>query len=328
MLAWSVVRHADPPAALELRSVDPPVPGPGAVRVRVHATSCNFADTLLCRGRYQVRPEFPYTPGLETCGVVEAVGADVPDTLVGRRVVGQPTLPFGGFAEHAVLPSDHLFDVPETVSSALASTLHLTYLTAWLGLHTRAGLRPGDVVVVTSAAGGVGAAAAQLAKAAGAHVIAVVSSAAKARIARDAGLDVVVNRGDGDVVAAVRAASPTGDADIVFESLGGDSYREATKYVAFEGRIVVVGFASGTVPEPALGHPMVKNYTIAGLHWSLYLSRRPDLVRAAQRDIFELLAAGRIAVPDPRTVTLHEVPAALDALAGGATHGKTVMLIR
>jgi NADPH2:quinone reductase len=327
MRAWSVVRHADPLAALELRSVDPPDPGPGEVRVRVYATSCNFADTLLCRGQYQVRPPLPFTPGLETCGVVDAVGDGVPPSLLGRRVVGQPVLPFGGFAEWTVMRADHVFDVPDSVDSPMAATLHLTYLTAWLGLHRRAGLQPDDLVVVTSVAGGVGAAAAQLAKAAGARVIGIASGAAKCASAREAGVDIVLDRNDGDIVNRVRADCIRGSADVVFESLGGESYLEATRYVGFEGRIVVVGFASGTIPEAKLNHAMVKNYSIEGLHWSLYLAHNHDLVRRAQQEVFQLLADQRIRPPEPRQISVDEVAAALNELAGRSTQGKTVMVV-
>jgi NADPH2:quinone reductase len=326
--AWQVLDHGEPATALRLRDdVPQPRPGPGELLVRVHSTSCNFADVLLCRGAYQARPAFPFSPGLECCGTVEDVGDPRDADLIGARVVGQPQLPHGGFAEYALMPRDAATLVPDEVDSAVASTLHLTYLTGWLGLHRCGRLTPDDVVVVTAAAGGVGSAAAQLAMAHGATVIGITSTPEKAELLRELGMSLVVDRSKDDVIEQVRHLSPNGGADVIFETVGGSAYDEATKFVNFEGRIVVVGFAGGTIPQPSLSNAFVKNYTIAGLHWSLYLRHRPDVVREGQREIFDLYRQGRIRVPSPNQVDLSALPDELTKLAAGETAAKIVVTL-
>jgi NADPH2:quinone reductase len=325
MQAWQVTRHAEPREALRLSHSPLPSPASDQVLVKVGATACNYADTLLCRGLYQVSPDMPFTPGLETCGVIEAVGRDTQPDLIGRRVLGQPVLPHGGFAEFALMEAGALVEVPDVIPDTVAATLHLTYLTAWLALHRRTRMTSGDTVVVTSAAGGVGLAASQLAMAAGAHLIAIVSGEDKRAMLEAQGVQCIIDRLKGGVVEKVRRLCPQGGADIVFESIGGDSYEEARRYVGFEGKIVVVGFASGTIPVAQLSHPFVKNYTIAGLHWSLYWQHQPDLVRQAQWDIFAKAQSGQIAPLISRAFGIEGVADALGELAGGRTHGKLVM---
>lgn len=324
--AWKVREYGEPHSVLRLEQTPPPIPGPGQVRVRVTAASCNFADVLLCRGQYQQKPSPPFTPGLEVCGRVDDLGAGVDIQLLTQRIVGQALLPHGGFADYTLMNAADTHPVPHSIDDATAATLHLTYLTAWLGLHRRAEMTAGDVVVVTAGAGGVGSAAVQIARAGGATVIAIVSDPNKAATATALGADVVIDRSHVDVIQAVKAAAPNG-VDIVFDSVGGRAYEQAAKYIGFEGRIIVVGFASGTIPEPRLNHALVKNYTIAGLHWSLYTERCPELVRAAQRDIFDMAAMGLIDPLITSRVDIGDLPRALRELASGTTQGKTVVTV-
>ncbi len=324
MRAWRVTRHGDPRDVLRLDEVEPPAPAADQVEVAVLAASCNFADVLLCRGRYQQRPALPFTPGLEVCGRVTRVGPGADTALVGARVVGQPLLPHGGFAETALLRAQHCHLVPPDVDDLTAATAHLTQLTAWLGLHRRGAVQAGETVVVTAAAGGVGSAAVQIARAAGAVVIAVTSGPDKAATARRLGAHHVVDR-SGDVIGGIRRLAPHG-VDVVFESVGGQAFAQATRYVAFEGRIIVVGFAGGDTPRAALDHTMVKNYTIAGLHWSLYRDHHPSLVREGQNAVFALLAAGQL-TPDVTPVPFADLPTALEQLAAGRIRGKAVITV-
>ncbi|PBC39562.1 alcohol dehydrogenase [Rhodococcus sp. ACS1] len=322
--AWQVHEYGEPGSVLTLGNVPDLNPGDGQVRVRVAATSCNFADVLLCRGQYQHKPVPPFTPGLEVCGIIDGIGEGVDPTLLGTRIVGQPILPHGGFAETALMNAADTYSVPGLIDDSTAATLHLTYLTAFLGLHRRAAMRAGDTVVVTAAAGGVGSAAVQIARAAGARVIGIVSGADKADAAARMGADTVIDRTTADVIECVRAAAPDG-ADIVFDTAGGQAYELATKYIAFEGRIIVVGFASGSIPQPHLNHAFVKNYTISGLHWSLYQRYRPELVRHAQTAIFEMASKGKIEPLITAQVGLDDLPDALEDLARGRTQGKMVV---
>lgn len=323
--AWRVRQYGEPGVVMRWEDGPGPQAAPGQVRVRVRAVSCNFADVLLCRGKYQEKPPPPFTPGLEVCGVVDQVGRGVDPALVGTRVVGQPVLPHGGFAELALLDAAAVLTVPEGIDDSTAATLHLTYLTAWLGLHRRAAVQEGDVVVVTAAAGGVGSAAVQMARAAGARVIGIASGPAKVGAVTRLGVDLAIDGAQDDVVTRIRDFAPAG-AHIVFETVGGRAYESATKYIGFEGTIVVVGFAGGTIPAPQLNHAFVKNYTIAGLHWTLYRHRQPDLIRQAQAEIFALAGCGAISPLITTHSGFDHVPSALEDLAGGRIEGKAVVV--
>ena len=322
--AWTVREHGDPEMVLRWEMMPDPRLATGQVRVRVAATSCNFADVLLCRGDYQQKPTMPFTPGLEVCGIVDQIGEGVAPELLGRRVVGQPTLPHGGYAELAVMEAYGAVAVPEELDDVVAATLHLTYLTAWLGLHRRARIGVGDIVVVTAAAGGVGSAAIQLACAAGAMVIGIASGPEKVAQVAALGAQLAIDGSSEDVIARVKEAAPRG-ADVVFDPVGGDAYECATKYIAFEGTIVVAGFASGAIPQPRLNHAFVKNYTIAGLHWTLYRHQNPMLLQQAQSALFDMASTGEIAPLITARLGIADVPQALNALARGNTLGKTVI---
>lgn len=197
MQAWQVHRNGEPSEVMELAGVERPVPGDGQVLLRVRAANINFPDALMCRGQYQVRPPMPFTPGVEICG----------ETEDGRRVLANPALPHGGFAEYAVADAAALLPAPDTLDDAEAAALHIGYQTCWFGLHRRAHLQAGETLLVHAAAGGVGSAAVQLGKAAGATVIGVVGGEEKAKAARDLGCDAVIDRRAQDVIAAVKEAT-------------------------------------------------------------------------------------------------------------------------
>jgi len=324
---WQVVRHGSPSDALELGDRSVPEPGPGELVVRTRAVALNFPDVLLCRGEYQVRPELPFPPGIEACGEVVAVGSDAAESgafAVGDRVVGSR---IGTLAEHAVLDAAVSFPAPDALSDAEASGLIIAYQTAYVALHRRAQLQAGETVLVHAAAGGVGTAAVQLAKAAGARVIGVVSSPAKAEVARSCGADEVVDRTSEDVIARVKKLAGRHGVDVVFDPVGGDAFDQSTKVIAFEGRIVVVGFAGGRMQEVKPNHALVKNYSVLGLHWALYNQFRPDLVREAHGELTRLAAEGLIRPVIGEQVGFADAPEALDRLAAGATVGRSVVTV-
>ncbi|MEU0333527.1 NADPH:quinone oxidoreductase family protein [Streptomyces sp. NPDC006193] len=318
MQAWHVHENGEPGEVMRLTEVERPVPGDGQVLLRVRAAAVNFPDALLCRGQYQVRPPLPFTPGVEICG----------ETGDGRRVIANPALPYGGFAEYALADARALLPAPESLDDAEAAALHIGYQTGWFGLHRRARLEAGETLLVHAAAGGVGSAAVQLGKAAGATVIAVVGGAEKAAVARELGCDAVVDRHTEDVVAAVKEATGGRGADVVFDPVGGDAYAQSAKLVAFEGRIVVVGFAGGAVPSPALNHALVKNYSILGLHWGLYAARNPELVRRCHGELTDLAARGAIRPLVSERVPLDGAAGAVQRVADGVTTGRIVVLPR
>ncbi|TPX03773.1 NADPH:quinone oxidoreductase family protein, partial [Schumannella luteola] len=271
--AWQATGYGEPGEVLALVERDVPDPGPGEIRIRVAAIALNFPDVLLCRGRYQVRPEPPFVPGVECCGTVTAVGADVVGVAVGDRVVGTM---IGVMAEEAVLPAGSVFPAPPELTDAEAAALTVGYQTAWVGLHHRANLQSGETVLVTAAAGGVGSAAVQLAAAAGARVIGVVGSAAKGELARRLGAEVVIDRSTEDILARVREETGGRGADVVFDPVGGDTYAAAQRATAFEGRLLIVGFAGGDVQQIPANLLLVKNISAVGVYWGLYLERGSD----------------------------------------------------
>jgi NADPH2:quinone reductase len=326
MKAWQVLAHGEPEKVLSLAEIPVPEPGPGQMLVRVRAAALNFPDVLLCRGEYQIRPELPFTPGVELCGEVTAVGEGVDPGRVGSRVIGNPVLPHGALADFTLMNTAEAFDAPDSLDDAEAAALHIAYQTAWFALHRRAGLKPGETVLVHAAAGGVGSATVQLAKAAGAKVIGVVGGPEKAKVARELGADLVVDRTTEDFVGVVKQATGGRGADVVFDPVGGAAYAGSTKCIAFEGRIVVVGFAGGTVPAPPLNHALVKNYSILGLHWGVYKLRDPASIGAAHEALCALADQGVIKPLISERVGLDRVPAALTVLGAGGTTGRVAVL--
>ncbi|MGY1524456.1 NADPH:quinone oxidoreductase family protein [Streptomyces sp. MN3] len=316
MQAWQVHELGEPGEVMRLADVERPTPGEGQVLLRVRAADINFPDALMCRGQYQVRPPLPFTPGVEICG----------ETEDGRRVIANPALPHGGFAEYALADAAALLPAPDALDDAEAAALHIGYQTAWFALHRRARLEAGETLLVHAAAGGVGSAAVQLGKAAGATVIGVAGGADKAAVARDLGCDVVIDRREQDVVAAVKEATGGRGADVIFDPVGGDAYTQSARTVAFEGRIVIVGFASGTIPSPGLNHALIKNYAILGLHWGLYNTRNPELVRHCHEQLTDLAAKGAIKPLVSERVPLAGAADAVQRVADGVTTGRVTVL--
>jgi NADPH:quinone reductase len=324
--AWQLSRYGEPQDALELAEVPQPSPGPGQLLVRVLAAAANFPDALMCLGTYQVRPPLPFCPGVELCGEVVAAGPDVTGFAAGDRVIGGAVLPHGAFAEYALMDAAVALPAPAGLDDAEAAPFHITYQTGWFGLHRRARLAPGETLLVHAAAGGVGSGAVQLGKAAGARVIGVAGAPEKAAVARELGADVVVDRHSEDFVAVVKEVTGGRGADVVYDPVGGDAFRKSTKCIAFEGRILVVGFASGDIPSAALNHALVKNYSIVGLHWGLYQQRDPGAIVDCHAELTRLVAAGSIRPLISERLTLADVPDGLRRLAAGTTIGRVVFL--
>ncbi|MDH2387924.1 NADPH:quinone oxidoreductase family protein [Streptomyces sp. HNM0663] len=316
MHAWRVHSHGEPGEAMRLEEAPRPVPGPGQLLLRVRAANVNFPDALLCRGQYQVRPPLPFTPGVEICG----------ETEDGRRVIAAAALPHGGFAEYAVAEEADVLPAPEALDDAAAAALHIGYQTAWFALHRRARLQSGETLLVHAAAGGTGSAAVQLGRAAGARVIGVVGGPDKARTAKELGCDLVIDRRADDIAATVKEATGGRGADVVYDPVGGDAYAASAKCVAFEGRIVVVGFAGGAIPTPALNHALVKNYSIVGLHWGLYRQADPGAVRHCHAELTRLAADGVVRPLVSGRVALADAADAVQRVADGATVGRLVVV--
>jgi NADPH:quinone reductase len=324
MRAWQVQQAGEPGDVLALAEVPDPEPGPGQLLVRVLGAAANFPDVLMCRGMYQVRPPYPFTPGVELCGEIVALGSGVTGFAAGDRVIGGPVLPFGAFAELAVMNAATVLPAPEGLDDAEAAAFFITYQTGWFGLHRRARLAAGETLLVQAAAGGVGSGAVQLGKAAGARVIGVVGGERKAEVARGLGADVVIDRLTEDFVPVVKEVTGGRGADVIYDSVGGQAYARSTKCIAFEGRILVIGFASGEIPSAALNHALIKNYSIVGLHWGLYQTMEPQAIRDAHVQLSKLVADGAIRPLVGERLGLGEVAAGLQRLAAGDSVGRIV----
>lgn len=326
MRAWSVAELGEPRAVMTLGEAADPVPTAGQLLVRVLGAAANFPDVLMCRGEYQVKPPLPFTPGVELCGEVLALGAGTTGLAVGDRVIGSSVLPCGGFAELALMDAATTFAAPPALDDAEAAAFYIGYQTGWFALHRRARLQRGETLLVHAAAGGVGSAAVQLGKAAGARVVGVVGGPEKAAVARTLGADVVVDRHTEDFVDVVKQVTDGRGADVVYDPVGGDAYQRSTKCVAFEGRILVVGFAGGQIQSAALNHALVKNYSIVGLHWGLYNTKDPQAVRHCHDELTKLAADGVARPLVSERLALEEVADGLQRLADGTTVGRVALV--
>lgn len=325
MRGWRVHELGEPDDVLTWHEDLPdPEPGPGQVLVRVHAAACNFPDILVCRGTYQERPELPFTPGLEIAGEVVAAGEGA-RAGVGDRVLGTPPMGRGGFAELALLDADATLPWPDGMSAAQAAGMFITYQTGYCALHRRARLQPGETLLVHAAAGGVGSAAVQLGKAAGAHVIGTAGSADKCALARELGADEVVDYNAEDLVARVKELTGGRGADVIFDPVNGDVFDASRRVVAFEGRILVIGFVAGRFAEAPTNHILVKNYEVVGVHWGFYRQRDPQRIPQWQDALNDLWARRLI---DPLVgveLPLAEAKEALRRLGSRGSTGKVVL---
>jgi NADPH2:quinone reductase len=326
--AW-VVRENGPPEVMSFEEVEPPDTPPGLVQVEVRAAAINFFDLLQIGGTYQVKPELPFIPGAEVAGIV-ASAPPGSGLAVGDRVmatVPQQGLLRGGYAEVTHADVDGVVRIPERMPFDEAAGFFINYQTGWFGLHRRARLTAGEVVLVHAGAGGVGSAAIQLAKAAGAAVIATAGSPEKVELCRKLGADLAVDYSSEDFVEAVKQFTQGRGADVVYDPVGGDVFDRSTKCIAFEGRIVVVGFTSGRIPTLAANHVLVKNYSVVGLHWGLYRERLPALIPSATDELFRLYEAGSIRPHIGRRAALGEALDLLQDVGARRTTGKSVLVV-
>jgi NADPH:quinone reductase len=327
MRAWRVTTNGEPADVLHLDAAVPvPAPTGDEVLIEVAACALNFADSLLCTGTYQEKPPLPFTPGLEIAGVVVGAGPEATHAT-GDRVTGSPRLPHGGLAELAVARSGHVFAAPADTADEALAAMHVTYQTAWFALHRRAAVRSGETVLVHAGAGGMGSASIQLAVAAGATVIATAGGPEKVERCVALGAHHAIDYRAATFQDVVNDLTGGRGADVILDSVGGDTFLGSTKCIAWEGRIVVVGAAGGAYAEARTNHALVKNYSILGLNWRGYLDRRPDLVADAQAALGELLRVGQIEPQITERLALDaDIPAAIGRITGGTTTGKVVVV--
>jgi len=324
------------PETLERADLPDPVAGPGQLLVRVKACAINYPDVLIIEDKYQVRPERPFAPGCEIAGIVEAVGEGVTGWTPGERLIS--TVPHGGLAEKALVPAAGAFPLPEGRSFAEGSALILTYGTTIHALLDRGRLKAGETLLVLGAAGGVGLAAVELGKAYGARVVAAVSSEQKAEAARAAGADAAIvyprgpfdpstSSGQAALKALARqfkeAVGPDG-ADVIYDPVGGDYSEAALRSIAWEGRLLVVGFPAG-IPKLPLNLTLLKSCDVRGVFWGAFAARDPAANAAHIRTLFRLWEEGRIAPKVSRTWPLAEGAQAIAHMAARRAIGKLVV---
>jgi NADPH:quinone reductase len=323
MRAWQVERPGEPQGALVLAEVASPEPGPGLLRVTVRAAGVGLPDVLMCRGSYPLTPALPFTPGQELVGEVTASGEGA-RTRIGSRVMAVSgfTAGRGSFAEECLALDDFALPVPAEMSDAEAAGFLIPFHTAWVGLVRRGGLRAGESLLVLGAAGSSGSAAVQLGKAEGALVIATARGAEKVAFCRSLGADHVVDREKDDLVAVVRQATGGRGVDVVYDPVGGEAFQAACRAVAHEGRVLAVGFASGSWGKVSTPHLVARNYSVIGVIPGGYDRAFRERAHTA---LVQHWSAGRLRVPIHRRFAFERVPDALAEVVRGDVLGKVIV---
>jgi NADPH2:quinone reductase len=319
-----VVDRLMAPGSLRVKEVDTPAITEGGIRIRVSAAGCNFSDILMLEGGYQVKPELPFIPGGEVAGVVMEFGSGVTGFSIGDRVLSRCAL--GGYAEEVVAPALTTYRMPDAMSFQAGAALPTVYPTSYAALVLRAPVMRGETLLVHAAAGGVGLSAVQIGKALGARVIATAGNAEKLEVARAAGADVMIDYQKTDFVERVMEETDGRGADVIYDSVGGETTDRSLKCIAWNGRLLVIGFAGGKIPEIKLNRVMLKNISIVGLHWSAYPEREPARIDDCFEGLFEMAARGEIDPLVSASYALEEAGIALEALAGRKTIGKIVLV--
>lgn len=314
MRAWRLHELGEPTDVLQLEEVPEPA---GPVVIDVEACALNFPDILLCRGQYQVKPPLPFTPGIEVAGTVAGTG---------ERVLAIPGQ--GGLAEQVGAHPGAVYPIPDSMSFESASALPTIYQTGYVALHRRAALQPGETLLVHAGAGGVGSAAIQLGLAAGARVFATAGGPDKVEVCRKLGAELAIDYKAEDFVDIVKEATDGRGADVIYDPVGGDTFDRSRKCIAFEGRILVIGFTSGRFPEAPANHVLIKNYSVVGVHWGLYAQKMPELPRQVHDELMALWEAGKIDPLVSQVLPMEQAPEALAALGSRGTVGKIVVKTR
>jgi NADPH:quinone reductase len=326
MQGWRVERNGEPLEVMQLLELPTPAPGPGEVALSVRACGLSYPDLLLIQGKHQQKAELPMTPGVELCGTVQALGDGAGGFAVGDRVVGLAKLPAGGLAEVALGSAGDLQPLPDDIDDVSAAAMYTAFQTAWFALHHRAALRAGETLLVHAGAGGVGSAAIQLGAAAGARVIATAGSPEKTALCRDLGADEVIDYvADPDFAPVVNELTGGRGADVIFDPVGGEVFDRSRRCIAWEGRLLVIGFASETIPTVKVNHLLIKNYSVLGLYWGRYRDSDPGLIRRAHDEVVALIQAGIVRPLVMATYSLDDAAAALQSLGGRGTYGRLVV---
>ncbi len=307
-----------------LQAVDVPVPVPQKLelQIKVRAVGINFADILICEGKYQERPELPFSPGMEVCGYVTGLGPESQGFEVGDRVVGFGS--YGGLAEYTTLPQNHCLVISETMTEDEAAGFLVAYGTSHLALSHRAGLTSNETLLVLGASGGVGRTAVEIGHLLGAKVIAAASDDSKLLEAKRSGADHLINTNTDDLVTKVKSL---GGADVVYDPVGGELFKQALRVTNPEGRIIPIGFASGDIPSIPANILLVKNFTVIGCYWGGYMRFNPGVIKSGLEELFGWFERGMIKPVVRDIFPLVEANLALEKLKSRKAIGKVVVKV-
>ncbi|WP_284620104.1 NADPH:quinone oxidoreductase family protein [Aquabacterium humicola] len=310
--------------ALQWKEVPTPEPGPNEVRVAVRAASLNFPDILIVQAKYQVKPPLPFVPGSEYAGVIDAVGEGVTQFKPGDRVAALGST--GGFGTHAIVGTDRLMPLPPGFEFEHAAAFAFTYGTSYHALIDRGQLKAGETVLVLGAAGGVGTAALQIAKAAGARVIAGASTDEKCALCKDLGADATLNYSRENVRDALKALTDGKGPDVVYDPVGGDLAEPVFRSIAWRGRYLVIGFAGGGIPALPFNLPLLKGASVVGVFWGDYVRREPRANLAAMNQLATWYAQGKVRPVIDERLPMSELHRAYARMTGREVKGKVVLV--
>ncbi|MCI0708878.1 MAG: NADPH:quinone oxidoreductase family protein [Chloroflexi bacterium] len=312
------------PDKLTFADIDSPRVRGGEIKVRVRACGVNFPDVLMVQGLYQLKPDFPFSPGLEVAGEVIEVGGGVDGFKSGDRVIG--IVNYGGFAEEVVVPAALTLPMPDNMSYEHGAAFPIAYGTSHIALTHRAHLNAGETLLVLGAAGGVGLTAVELGKLLGATVIAAASSEGKLAVTRQYGADYTIQYTTEDLRERVKAITGGRYADVIYDPVGGDAFDAAIRCVAWEGRYLVIGFASGRIPEVPVNRLLLKNSSLVGLYWGAYTLNNPAVIQRSFQTLMNWYGEGKLKPHIDRTLPLAQAADALNALAKREAKGKWVLV--
>ena len=318
-----VCREWGPPETLVVDEVPEPVPGPNDVLVRVRACGVNFADALIVQGKYQEKPPLPFVPGLEVAGEIVSMGEDVAGLATGQRVVALCAT--GGYAEMVTASAAVTIRIPDEMPYETAAGFMVAYGTAHVGLKHRAGLRAGETLLVHGAGGGVGLAAVEVGKAMGATVIATAGSEDKRALARAHGARHVIDYRAGPFKDIVKTLTDDRGADVVFDPVGGRVFAQSLRCIAWEGRMLVIGFAAGDIPEVPAGLVLVKNISMTGVYWGAYRMHEPEIITTSLRRLFAWYEEGALRPVISEVLPLERAAEAMERLLDRQARGKIVL---
>jgi NADPH2:quinone reductase len=322
MKAWRVNVWCEPD---QMAFEDIPVPDPraGEIRIKNRAAALNFYDILMIQGKYQHKPPRPFTPGSEVAGVVDAVGEGVTEYKPGDCVQAMAT--GGTFCEYSIAPAAKTFHIPDAMSFEEAAAMIVIYQTSYFALTHRTKVEPGEWLLVHAAAGGVGLSAMQIGKALGARVIATAGGEEKLQFCLSEGAEHAIDYRNPEWVDRVREITGGRGADVIYDPVGGEVFELSTKCIASEGRLLVIGFAGGTIPSIAANRILLKQISIIGVYWGGYLEHHPGYMQEAQAALFRMYSAGEIKPVVSRAYPLADAVKALQALASRQTFAKVVL---